>query len=239
MSVIVNIQLETDLSEFTSTVEDSGDLYWSADAALAGTSGGMACLIDDTTAIYGTIDVTANTSGVMRARFYFDPNTLSMADSSNHYLLAIYTSGGQTLGYMILFYTTAAGFGIRLYMNNDAGVSYTNEYSITAAEHYIEYQFIRATTDISSDGSLQLWIDGTSKQTIIDIDNYDTFYDYRRTRLGPVSGLDATTSGTFYYDELVVNDDGSEIGPVAPAADLSIDIGLDEAAYQGMGVRII
>ena len=40
MSVIIDIDLETDLSEFTSTVTDSGDLSWSASAALASTSGG-------------------------------------------------------------------------------------------------------------------------------------------------------------------------------------------------------
>ena len=62
MSEIINIHLESDLSEFTSTVTDSGDLYWSADAALAGTSGGMACLIDDTTSIYGQSDDGINTT---------------------------------------------------------------------------------------------------------------------------------------------------------------------------------
>ena len=72
---IIEIHLEEDLSEFTYTRVDGGDLYWTADAALAGTSGGMACLIDDTTAIYGSYTLgTANTSGVIRLRFYIDPN---------------------------------------------------------------------------------------------------------------------------------------------------------------------
>ena len=41
MSEILNIQMESDLSEWTSTVTDGGDLSQAAGAALGGTSGGM------------------------------------------------------------------------------------------------------------------------------------------------------------------------------------------------------
>jgi hypothetical protein len=45
-------------------------------------------------------------------------------------------------------------------------------------------------------------------------DNYDMFPYFRQLRLGATSGVDATSSGTYYIDEIVVNNDGSEIGAV-------------------------
>ena len=211
MSVIVAIHLETDLSEFTSTVTDSGDLYWAAAAALAGTAGGMACLIDDTTAIYGQKDVTANTSGIHRGRFYIDPNTLTMANSDLFYIFKSYTTGYDSLVSLALQMTSTV-YSIRTYYRTDAGVQAGNSYAITDAPHYVEFLYTKAADAGSSDGTFYTWIDGSAKDTLTGKDIYDCFPQFTHLRIGATSEIDATTSGTFYLDELIVNDDGGVIG---------------------------
>jgi len=239
MSEIINISLESDLSEFTSTVTDGGDLYWSADAALAGTDGGMAVFINDTTSIFGEYTLgTPNTSGVMRGRFYLDTNNISMATDTGNYIFNCkrVTAGSDLCEIHFSWSGTSYQLSFRFY--GDGGATNSSFYNITDTPHYIEIILVRATSSIASDGYMSMWVDGAFKETISDQDNYDTFDQLGYLKWGATYGVDATTSGTYYIDEIVVNDDGSEIGPVAPAADLGIDIGLDEAAYQGTGVRI-
>lgn len=260
MSVIIEINLETDLSEFTSTVTDSGDLAWSNDAtaqAVAGTSGAMSCLIDDTTAIYGQKSVSENTSGKLRARFYVDPNTLTMANN-NRFLLLFAFSSATYICNVDLSYATGVGYRTSITIYNDAGAgSYSADYAITDAPHYIEMYLIRSTNATSNDGSMALWVDGTLKETITGIDNYDRFNNFNIVQLGAVSSIDSGTSGTFYLDELVVNDDGSEIGPVssdtpltvadsshahaaeAPALNVSAALVVDDVAHAHAGDGVV
>jgi hypothetical protein len=52
--------------------------------------------------------------------------------------------------------------------------------------------------DWGNDGGLTLWIDGTQQADITGIDNNTRRVD--RARLGPLSSVDAGTSGTAYFD---------------------------------------
>jgi hypothetical protein len=211
MSEIVVIHLETDLNEFTSTVTDGGDLSQSAGAALAGTSGGMSVLIDDTTAIYGTKTVYT-TAGKLRYRFYVDVNTLTMANNDNFWIFRASGSPGDTS--VIKLYKVGSNYQLVFQYVADAGNVDTAKQTITDEPHYIEAYLVRAATDVSADGTSQWWIDGTSiGSQITGIDNYHQFANVTSIKLGAVAGIDAGTSGTFYLDELVVNDDGGVIGP--------------------------
>ena len=109
--------------------------------------------------------------------------------------------------------------GIRL---DSFAYSYGGYYTITDAPHYIEMYLIRSTGAGDSNGSLQLWVDGVSKETLTGKDNYDIFTDVGQVRMGAILGVDAGTSGTFYLDELVVNDDGGAIGPYIPYPSVTI-----------------
>jgi hypothetical protein len=66
MAVVADIDLESgDLSEFSGTVTDGGDLSVTQAAALAGSEYGLQCVIDDTTAVYGYVLLgSPNTSGL-------------------------------------------------------------------------------------------------------------------------------------------------------------------------------
>ena len=216
MSVIVSIDHETgDLSQYTGNSTDSGDLSVAAEAALAGTNYGMKLVIDDTNNLYAYKDITSNTSGKARLRFYIDPNSITMANADELEVFASYRTASFTVGVRLMYvkfnYTTAGGYAIRAAIIDDGGVAnLTSSYAITDAPHYVEVYLQRASSAVASDGSLQLWIDGVSKQTVTGIDNYDRFAGYVRTVLGAYT-LDSGTSGTLYLDELVVNDDGSAI----------------------------
>jgi len=214
MSVIVNIRLETDLSEFTSTVTDSGDLYWAAAAALAGTAGGMAMLLDDTTGIYGQVTIAALSAvDDFRARFYVDPNTLTMGASEAFRIFSASQNGGSRTP-LVINLKMDGGYRIVIdALNDDLTGALANSYAITDAPHYVEVYVKRAATDSSADGTVEIWIDGVSKGSATGKDIYNLWYDYTlNVRLGAIYGIDAGTSGTFYLDELIVNDDGGLIG---------------------------
>lgn len=213
MAVIVDIDHEAgDLTEYTSTVTDSGDLSAAAAAALAGTGYGLQVVIDDTTAIYGTKTVTTNTSGVIRVRFYIDPNTLTMTSGTNHWITRVYSAAPGLIN-VVYLYKSGTNYQLDMVAYNDAdGVVGSTATTITDAPHYIEFYTKRATTNISADGVFTWWIDGTQITTTTNIDNYDRFSSFGRIEIGAVIGIDATTSGTFFIDQLVANDDGAEIG---------------------------
>jgi len=223
MSVIANIHMESDLSEWTATVTDSGDLSWSASAGLAGTSGGLACLVDDTTAIYATKSGLNDTSNKVRIRFYLDPNSCTMTDPTQTAVLAFYNTALTVLGYVRLVYS-GNSFRLNVRLFNDAGSGGSStSVAISDGPHYIELYAQRAATSSSADGSLAWWIDGTAQTSLTGVDNYDAWAQVGAIRagVGMVTGVPSGMSGTIYIDEILANNDGSEIGAYVTTATLT------------------
>jgi hypothetical protein len=220
-ATIIDIDHEVDLSEYDSTVTDGGDLSADAAAALASTSKGLNCLIDDTTSIYGQVSSASWPSGAdadLRVRFYVDPNGLTMTSGDIFTIFAFYTNGAPWfLGFVEMRYD-GASHELRLTAKEDDGTNHEDTEDISDAEHYVEVYFERASSDVAADGRCRWWIDGTLKQDFTSLDNYDAFVDIALARLGACVGLDAGTSGTFYLDQLKCNDDGAEIGAHSPPA---------------------
>jgi RHS repeat-associated protein len=69
-----------------------------------------------------------------------------------------------------------------------------------------------ATSSGTNDGYLTLWIDGTQQANLTGVDN-DT-WRVDRARLGALSGMDAGTSGTYYFDAFESRR-SNYIGPMA------------------------
>jgi len=204
MTELFNIGLETDLSEFDTTATDGGDLAQSGAAALAGTAGGMSCLIDDTNQIYG--EKTFSSVTRFRCRFYIDINSLTMADGDVFNIAKEISSSKIALR---LKYTTASGYQINIQCDLDSGTDVTGDYDISDAEHYIEFDWAAASSPGANDGFLSLYLDGSLQETLSSLDNDTVTID--RMAFGAF-GVDSGTSGTLYLDEMVANDDGSEIG---------------------------
>jgi hypothetical protein len=206
---IVDIDLETgDTSQFDSMVSD--DATVEAGAALNSTDYGLQVVIDDTTATYGVKAFTASTTGICRARIYLDPNTLTMG--SNHTFSVLDFSNGTAL-FADLQLNYNGGYDVMGRIWNDAaGQSTTTRIYFTDAPHYIEVMVTRASSDVASDGRIDVWVDGAGQQSVTGVDNYDRFNQFSKINWGATSGVDSGTSGTFFTDELLVNTTGEEIG---------------------------
>ena len=202
-----------DLNEYDSTVTDSGDLSTSAGAALAGTDYGMSVNIDDTTLIYGRVNQSAPSSGIIRGRFYIDPNTLTMANDDSFMAYRLRDSSNNPLLTIRLLYTTANGYQIHSVVTDDNSSNSTvHTTEITDDSHYVEYILEKATDALSNDGVINVWIDGNSVGNKGDIDLFTNFANMSYMDLGAAQGVDAGTSGTFYLDELVVDDGSAMLG---------------------------
>lgn len=218
MAVIVDINHETgDLTEYTSTSTDGGHLSAAAGAALAGTSYGLNCYIADTTAMYGQATVTTNTSGKLRFRFHFDPNSLANAGNFTFDIIRAYSSTNAVL-LNVAFYKSSGAYGFQVSGRDDANAAKflsPTTFAVSDEPHYFEIYLTRASTADANDGTLTVWMDGTSKGTLTTLDNNGQFgnFSYIRFGAGVGAGITSGTSGNFFYDEIVANDDGGEIGP--------------------------
>ncbi len=217
MAEIFNITHETgDLSEYSSTVTDSGDLSVSLSAGLAGTSYGLQALIDDTNAIYATKNFTQLTTDYHRLRFYLDPNGLTMASGDNFVLFrANYTGSAVS---MIRMGKDGTGLYIEPRLAQDGFTLTTgSKVYLTDEPHYVEYLVQYATGSTASDAYLDFYVDGVYQNSITGLDLFDAGR-IDNVSIGPIQALDAGTSGTIYLDELVLRDDATEIGPVSSGA---------------------
>lgn len=208
-----------DLSEYDSTVTDSGDLSVDRAAKLgpAASAFGLKCVVDDTTAIYGAKNVSPPASNQIRWRFYIDPNTMTIPEAANFPVVNL-RGGALTVAGVWLGYTAAGGYSILVGVRDDEGAwdKWLGD-AITDAEHYVEVHLVRESGDGNDDGVLQVWIDGVSKGSLATVDNWATFALMSAVWMGALAVIPATTDGTLYLDELCANDDGSEIGVVVRA----------------------
>lgn len=219
MAELFNItHKDDDLNEYDTTVTDGGNLSTSAAAALAGTNFGLSALINDTNAIYGQKNFTLTTS-VIRFRFYLDPNGVDVAtaDNKEFNVIVLYDTAESHADFQLrLGQIAASGFNLDIRTrNNDFSWDASSKINITDAPHLIE-------CSITSAGASELFIDGVSSATITGTDISADFNQLDKIRIGASGGIDAGASGTIYLDELVANDDGSEIGGVTNVTSLNV-----------------
>ena len=183
-------------SAWTSNKNDNGDLSVSPAAALL-EAHGLQALIDDTNGIY-LRDDTPNAEPRYRARFYFDPNSLSMANNTSHVIFRGYLGASTAVVRVELRYSLGS-YHIRAALTNDA-LSWTNTawFMITDAPHVIEFDWQAAVAPGANNGGLTLWIDDVEKANLTAIDNDSLRVDH--VRLGAVAGLELDTIGTYFFD---------------------------------------
>lgn len=183
-----------------SASSNGGSLSVTTAAALAGSSRGLRVAITSNTATYLT-DLTPTSETRYRARFYFDPNSISMSGGNAHYIF-YGDSGTSTVAVYIEFRRASGQYQLRAGILNDgSSYSVTNWNTITDAPHSVEIDWRRATAARANNGGLTFWIDGVQRANISGIDN-----DTRRidgVRLGAVAGIDSGTRGAYYFDAFV------------------------------------
>ncbi|HET6597170.1 MAG TPA: hypothetical protein VFG81_16205 [Anaerolineales bacterium] len=180
------------LSAWSLSANGGGDLSVSTAAALVGTRG-MQAAINDNTAIYVTDDAPSAESRY-RARFYFDPNSISMASGDNHFIFYAISGTSKAVARIQFRFTNRDGYQVRVQVLNNSS-SWTNSawFAISDTPHALEIDWMAA-----ANGGLTLWIDGTQRAALTGIANSN--YRIDRVRLGAVNGVDRGTRGTTYFD---------------------------------------
>ena len=159
----------------------------------------MQALIDDTNAIYVTDD-TPNAEPRYRARFYFDPNSVSMTSGDAHFIFKGFMGTGNDV-LQVEFRNSAGAYQIRgKILNDSSAFVVTNWFAITDASHVIEIDWRASTGAGANNGGLTLWIDGIQQANVTGIDNDTSRID--RVRLGALAGMDEGTRGAYYFDAL-------------------------------------
>lgn len=204
MTVTV-IDIENDLTEFTSTETDGGKVTANPIAAMVGYRG-MLINVDNNNTKRCNKAVTKSVA--FSSLFYFDPNGITMSTGDECNLLAMQQEGGS-YGYfaLVLLYKAAGGYQLAFQGINDAGSLVIADYeSITDVKHTVRFECVRATNSTSSDGSYEWWIDEVSKGSVSGVDNYNRMQDYDWTIRFGVSGVDTGTRGYLLMDYLTYQD---------------------------------
>jgi hypothetical protein len=184
------------LSAWTSSSTDAGDLSVSPAAALVGGQG-LQAVIDDVNVLSLTSD-HPNAEPHYLAGFYFDPNSITMANGDAHIILRGY-SGSSTVALRMEFGYSAGGYQLRTGLVND-GTTWTETswFTLSDAPHLIQVDWRAASGAGTNNGGLVLWIDGVQSQLLSGIDNDTRRID--RVLLGALAGVDTGTRGTYYFD---------------------------------------
>jgi hypothetical protein len=185
-----------DFSAWTANITDLGDLSVRSSAALKGAQG-MQAVIDDVNPIYITDD-RPNAEQHYRARFYFDPNSIAMASTDAHFIFKGFI-GTATDILQVELRPSSGAYQLRgKLLNDSAAFMSTSWFTLSDGPHFIELDWRAATSTGANNGGLTLWIDGVQQANLTGVDNDTLRVD--RARLGALAGIDAGTSGTYYFD---------------------------------------
>ena len=184
------------LSAWSSSSTDGGNLSVSSAAALVGTRG-LQVLVNDTNPLY-VADDSPGAETRYRARFYLDPNSISIAKNKGHLIFVGYNSAGTAVLQVELGFSSSS-YRLRAGLLDDLGVlANTAWFTISDAPHLIEVDWRAATAPGANNGGLTLWIDEAQKTDMTRVDNDTRQID--SVRLGAISGIDSRTRGTYYLD---------------------------------------
>ena len=210
---IVNIDHETgSISEWTGY---TGPLSVVREAGLCGTEYGLKAESAGTCYVHKSFYTPPITSPQIRIRFYFNPINLTEGDGTNTPRLAEVHSNVSTTPIGVVLRLNGGKVYIYLQAGQDDSKPNlnTSEYEITKEEHYVEFLLTRASDTESSNGYLDVRLDGNYIRSIANIDNYVQMTNYMSFEAGCFYGDPG--AGYVYIDEYIVNTTGHPLGPVS------------------------
>ena len=220
MALIFTKNHASDLSEWGTTVVDSGDLAHSATNGPDGDSGIASFTIDDTTAIYlqeGSLTPTGN--NVYRYQFWFRDISLAFGAGEGFEVVWCHASGVRR--HTLSFQDVSGVKKLRVRLAPDGGTPPTDvDVNLGGSSDWIGYEVVvtRATSNVASDASCVVYqhTDTNYASPIVNITGIDLYDDFPTTfnafRIGANIGIDAGTSGVFYIDRVTLRSDATEIG---------------------------
>ena len=214
---------EGDTSEFDSV---TGTVTVDTGSALVGTYGANVSHAGDGADHHGNVTGLVIGTDRIRFRIYYEDVSLAMTAGDNAELVSINADGtvsGNTEACRLVYQDVGGTESLNFWAENDAGsTDTTGSVSRPAGPAYIECLLIRASSAVASDGYAEMWLNGVSQGSNSAIDNYDTFATIDGVRLGGDSG-DAGTTGVIRFDDFILRDDDTLIGPAPAGADLVVD----------------
>jgi RHS repeat-associated protein len=186
------------LSAWSSSVTDSGNLAVSTGAALSGADG-LQLTLDDNTAIY-VQDNTPSAESRYRARFYFNPNSVTMVEGNTQQLLCGYTSAGG-LVFCVIFQRAGGDYRVSAYDKTDTGAQPSAGYRIlnnAPQAHLVEVDWQGSSAAGANNGVLTVWVDGLQNNILSGVDNDTLRVEY--VRFGAPLGVSTGTRGVEFID---------------------------------------
>jgi pimeloyl-ACP methyl ester carboxylesterase len=184
------------LAAWSASFSDGGDLGTSSAAAMVGDYG-MQVTIDDNNNLL-VRDTTVDGEPRYRARFYFDPNSIVMAQNDRHVIFRGTTNDWPSVVELNLRRYNGRYQVLPSILNDGTTWRHGVWFELTDAPHYLEIDWRAATAPNANDGALSFWIDGVLHSELTGIDNDTRRID--QIRLGPLFGIDTGTRGTYYID---------------------------------------
>ena len=186
-----------DLSTWSGSVTNSGNLSVQTSAALVGNMGLRVNIINNTS-MYMT-DNSPTAEKHYRVRFYFDPNSITMASGDAHNIFYAYSGNATTALIRSAFFYTSSQYRLNMQVRNDADAWLTTStITLSDAPHVIEFEWQAASAPSGNDGKFLLWQDGSLVSSITGLDNDACGIDV--VRFGPSAGIDTGTQGIYYLD---------------------------------------
>ena len=190
-----------DLSAWSGSQTDGGDLSVSSSAAMKFTTAGLQGVVDDNAGLF-VEDGTPNDEERYRARFYFDTNGFDPGESLNRRRTRLFIAFEEAPLRRLLAIVLRRLSGDYSLMGrarlDDNSQHDSGFFPIGDGAHFVEVAWKRATGADANDGEFEMWIDGSSVYATTSLDNSASAVDL--VRLGALS-VKLGANGTLYWDE--------------------------------------
>jgi hypothetical protein len=190
-----------DTSRWSATASDGGDLGVTAGASMKSTAFGLQASVDDTIGIY-VQDDTPRDEATYRARFYLHPGDFDPGEAQNHFRTRIFIAFEEAPMRRLMAVVLRRQGGQYSLMGrarrDDGTQADTGFFAISAAPHFVELRWMRASGPGAGDGVFQLWIDGLLQSSNTTLDSSISSVDF--VRLGALS-VKTGAAGTLHFDE--------------------------------------
>ena len=190
-----------DLTAWSASQADSGDLATSSAAAVAPTAYGLRAAVDDTTGLY-VQDDSPEDEPRYRARFYVDPGDFDPGEAQQHRrtrtFLAFQESPTRRVAAIVLRRLGGVYAVMGRARLDDGSQADTPFHVLTGQPQWIELDLTRSSGPDASDGTFELWVDGQSVAALSGLDNDLAEVDF--VRLGALS-VKTGAAGTLSWDE--------------------------------------